>query len=85
MARTRVTNISGVTQVFGFIPPHGKSLEHAHAVDLDGDLRTVLAGGRNRYGRPTELAALTAAEENGQVLVEALLEPSSSSSSSSSA
>jgi len=80
--RTRVTNISGATQFFGFLPPHGIQLAHAAYVDLDGDLRTVLAGGRNRFSRQTELTALTVAEEGGQVHVDAVLEPSSSSSSS---
>jgi hypothetical protein len=48
MARTRITNMSGVSKHFGFIPPHGKTLADGASVELDGDLRTVLASGRGR-------------------------------------
>lgn len=81
MARTRITNNSGATRTFGFIPPHGVQLADGADVIVDGDLRTVLAGGRNRYSRKTELYALTVMAESGDILVEELPDPSSSSSS----
>lgn len=82
MARTRVTNHSGASQFFGFLPPHGKTLAAAEEVIVEGDLRTLLASGRGRYGRPSELASLEVAELDGSVLVERIeVEPSSSSSS----
>jgi hypothetical protein len=82
MARTTITNISGSSRYFGFLPPHGRTLDDSESVTVEGDLRTVLASGRGRYSRGTELASLTVAEEGGQVTVEAAAEPSSSSSSS---
>ncbi len=56
-----ITNVAPTARFYGFIPPHGRLLEVDEAVTLDGDLRTVLAGGRGRYGRKTELKALDAA------------------------
>lgn len=83
MARTKITNNTGATRVFGFIPPHGVQLADGEDITVDGDLRTVLATGRNRYGRSTELAALSKMEARGDITVEELAEPGSSSSSSS--
>lgn len=83
MARTRLTNNTGQTRTFGYIPPHGQSLASGAAVLIEGDLRSVLAGGRNRYSRRRELTALDADIASGAVLVEAAADPSSSSSSSS--
>lgn len=80
MARTRITNMSGVSKHFGFIPPHGKTLADGASVELDGDLRTVLASGRGRYSRKTELSSFDAAIAAGDVLDEDLADPSSSSS-----
>ena len=82
MASTRVTNISGATKHFGFIPPHGVDLDDAESVDVAGDLRTVLAGGRNRYSRAREIEAMDDAVQAGDVTVEDIPDPSSSSSSS---
>jgi len=56
--KTEVTNISGATVYFGWIPPHGRRLHNGQKVDLHGDLRTNLAGGRNRYSQKTSLTAM---------------------------
>jgi hypothetical protein len=85
MARTEIQNLVGQEQFFGFIPPHGRTLDADETITLDGDLRTTLAGGRNRYGRPAELAAYDEAISAGDIAVTELDEPESSSSSSSSA
>lgn len=82
--RTKVTNTSGVDQMFGFIPPHGAALANGAHTVLEGDLRTVLASGRGRYNRRRELDALNGCITEGLVAVEASPDPSSSSSSSSS-
>jgi hypothetical protein len=82
MARTRVTNQTGEARYFGYIPPHGAQLADGGEVVVDGDLRTVLASGRGRFARPSEMAALDADIEAGNVTVEAAPEVSSSSSSS---
>lgn len=81
--RTKVTNISGESRMFGFIPPHGVALEDGDDTILEGDLRTVLASGRGRYNRRRELDSLNACITGGLVSVESSPEPSSSSSSSS--
>jgi len=79
--RTLVTNTSGVSKFFGFIPPHGAQLANGANVVLDGDLATVLAGGRNRYSRKTELTSMKTAVANGDATVADLPDTSSSSSS----
>ena len=61
MARTLITNTSGGEKHFGFLPPHGVTLEDAEEHVVDGDLRTILAGGRGRYSRSREITALDAA------------------------
>ena len=81
MARTTVTNNSGETRFFGYIPPHGVELDDAEDVTVDGDLRTVLATGRGRYSRKTELTALDTDVAEGTVLVAETPDPSSSSAS----
>jgi hypothetical protein len=80
--RTLVTNTSGVSKFFGFVPPHGAQLANGAAVTLEGDLATVLAGGRNRFSRKTELASMRAAIANGDATIADLPDTSSSSSSS---
>ena len=86
--KTQVENTSGAARYFGFLPPHGRSMAAAETLILDGDLRSVLASGRDRYSRASELAALDeacAAEDIALTeLVEECAGPSSSSSSSSS-
>ena len=79
--RTTVTNNSGETRFLGYIPPHGVELEDAEDVTVDGDLRTVLAGGRGRHSRSRELAALDTDVAEGTVLVAETADPSSSSAS----
>ena len=78
MARTLVTNTSGEDKHFGFLPPHGLDLADGEDVVLDGDLATILAGGRNRFSRKTELTALQAAVDAGELAVDNLLDSSSS-------
>jgi len=78
--RTLIEN-PGHRRLFGYVPPHGVFLaRHGHVV-IDGDLRTVLAGGK-RYSRGRELAALRGDEEAGQVRLDKEPDPSTSSSSS---
>lgn len=80
MARTVVENTSGQDgRYFGWIPPHGETLDDGEQVTLEGDLRTVLAGGGNRYSRKTELAALDADVADGSVSVHEISDPTSSS------
>lgn len=67
MARTTVTNHGSVPKYFGFIPPHGAQLQPGQSVVLDGDIRSVLAGGRGRYTRRRELAALNHAVAIGDI------------------
>lgn len=69
MAQTVITNVSGADQYFGYIPPHGATIEDEASVTLDGDLRTILASGRGRYGRKTEIASLDSDEADGVVTV----------------
>lgn len=65
--QTRITNVSGVSMFFGWIPPHGATLANNAEVTLDGDLFTVLAGGRGRYNRKNELTGLKAARDANHV------------------
>jgi hypothetical protein len=81
MARTLITNTSGGEKHFGFLPPHGVDLEDGEEHVVDGDLRTILAGGRGRYSRSREIAALDAAVDGGEITSEDHPDPSSSSSS----
>jgi hypothetical protein len=82
MARTVITNTAGEAKHFGFLPPHGKDLSDGETLTIDGDLRTLLAGGLNRFGRKSAIAALDRAVGDGLVAVEDIADPSSSSSSS---
>jgi len=79
--RTSITNNSGETKYFGWIPPHGQSLEDGEEVVLEGDLRTVLAGGRGRYSRKQEISGLNYDVDEGNVVEADAPGPSSSSSS----
>jgi hypothetical protein len=78
--KTTVENTSGAERFFGYLPPHGKKLAAGASETLDGDLRSALAAGRNRYGRPTELAALEADCEAGDVCLTEVVEDCCSSS-----
>jgi hypothetical protein len=77
--KTQIQNNLG-RRTIGYLPPHGKVLANGEAVLVDGDLRTLLAGGRNRYGRPTEIAALDAELESGAITYTEVVEEGSSSS-----
>ena len=74
--RTRILNKSGATRFFGYIPPHGAWIADGASVVVDGDLRTVLAGGRGRFSRSLELAAFTTDEDSGAITVTSMPEPS---------
>ena len=65
--RTRIQNVTSKAAFFGFLPLHGKLLVPNQNVILDGDLRTDLAGGMNRFARPSELAALQKALDNLEI------------------
>lgn len=79
--KTQVENTSGTDRHFGYLPPHGLDLENSEAVLIDGDLRSMLGGGRARYGRKTELAALDRDCEAGDICLTELVEDCCSSSS----
>ena len=81
MALTKVINTSGAEKYFGFLPDHGKTLADNEEITLDGDLRTALAGGRNRYNRSRELTALQDACDNGELCLVEVAETCCSSSS----
>ena len=83
--KTQVENTSGAARHFGYLPPHGLALDEDGVVVIDGDLRSMLGGGRARYGRKTELAALDADCLAGNVCLTELVEDCCESSSSSSA
>lgn len=79
--KTRVVNTSGAKRHFAFLPPHGRDMGDNEELDFDGDLRSVIAGGRGRYSRAREIAALDQACGDGDLcLVEAVEECCSSSS-----
>ncbi len=80
--KTQVENTSGEERYFGFLPAHGVTMAAGETLDFDGDLRSVLAGGRNRYSRSTELAALDAACAAGDIALTELVEECAGSSSS---
>ena len=77
--KTQITN-TGAARTLGYLPPHGKFLDNGEAELVDGDLRTVLGSGRNRYGRPTEIAALNADLAAGDIDYVEVAEEGSSSS-----
>jgi len=79
--KTQLENTSGAERFFGYIPPHGRKLANSEEVVLDGDLRSALAAGRNRYGRGTELTALEADCAAGNVCITEIVEDCCSSSS----
>jgi hypothetical protein len=82
--KTRIKNVAPAARFYGFLPPHGLLLAKDQEVTLDGDLRTVLAGGRNRYKRPNELAGLQRALDGVDLEYETIADAQSSSSMSSS-
>lgn len=80
MAQTKVTNVSGASRHFGYLPPHGATLDAWQEVTYDGDLRTRLAA--RLRGRTNLVQALQDDLDNGRICVEAVAEPACSSSSS---
>ena len=80
--RTRIKNLVSGPRFYGFLPMHGMLLDSQQEVILDGDLRTNLAGGENRYNRRTELTELQKALNHLDLEYEELLDPQPSSSSS---
>jgi hypothetical protein len=80
--KTQVENTSGETKYFNYLPPHGRELEAGETIDFDGDLRSVIASGRNRYSRATDIAALDADCEAGDIALTELVEECAGSSSS---
>lgn len=80
--KTRVINTSGEdAKYFGFLPDHGVTLDSNESVDIEGDLRTILGGGRSRYNRRRELTALDAACARGDICIFEVAETCCSSSS----
>ena len=79
--KTRVINTSGATRHFGFLPPHGVSLDSDVEREFDGDLRSTLGGGRGRHSRSREIAALDVACDAGDLCLVELVEECCSSSS----
>lgn len=83
--KTLIKNVAPSARFYGFIPPHGMLLAKDQEVTVDGDLRTVLASGENRYERKTELAAMQRAMDGIDIEYTVIPDSQSSSSSSSSA
>lgn len=77
--KTQITN-NAADRFIGYLPPHGQEVAQDESVLVDGDLRTVLGSGRNRYGRPTEIAALDADLASGDITYVEVAEEGSSSS-----
>lgn len=80
--KTRVINTSGGTKHFGFLPPHGRTMTDYEELELHGDLRSALAGGRARSSRVREIAGLDQACADGDICLVELVEECCSSSSS---
>ena len=81
MAFTHIHNPTTKSRHYGFIPPHGHTLPPGGSVVMHGDLVTVLAGGRGRYSRRTELTSLDKEVRDGNVqIVVTANDPGSSSS-----
>lgn len=79
--KTQVENTSGEARHYAFLPPHGRDMAVGEAIVFDGDLRSALAGGRNRYNRSREITALDAACTAGDICLTELVEDCCSSSS----
>ena len=79
MARTEITNTSGKERHFGYLPKHGRTLANDEKVVIDGDLRTILSGGGNRFSRASELASFQSDVDLGNINVVELTDPPGSS------
>lgn len=62
---TKFKNTSGAARYIGYLPAHGKTLADGEIIYIEGDLRAMLGGGRGRYSRATEQAALDYDLANG--------------------
>lgn len=80
--KTQVENTSGAAKYFNFLPPHGRTMDAGETIDFDGDLRSVIASGRNRYSRAADLQALDDACEALEISLTELVEECAGSSSS---
>lgn len=77
--KTQITN-NAADRFIGYLPPHGQTVAQDDSVLVEGDLRSLLGGGRNRYGRPSEIAALDADLASGDITYTEVAEENSSSS-----
>ena len=82
--KTWIKNVAPAARFYGFRPPHGMQLAQGQEVTFDGDLRTVLASGENRYARKAELSGLQGALNGIDLEYETIQDTQSSSSSASS-
>lgn len=66
-----VKNTSGVTKIFGFLPPHGRELANNEEFTVFGDIRQALGsnqGGERSVQRRAN-AAFEAAIESGDLVI----------------
>jgi hypothetical protein len=66
-----VKNVSGGTKIFGFLPPHGRTLANNEEFTVFGDIRQNLGGnqGGERSVQRRANAAFEAAVESGDLEV----------------
>ena len=81
--KTNVISLVPVPLNIQFLPPHGRILPAGATLSFDGDLRTVLASGRNRYSRQTELTSMQKLIDMGYICIQQVDEEPCSSSLSS--
>lgn len=64
-----IKNISGVSKIFGFLPPHGRELANNEEFTVFGDVRQQLGGnmGTERSVQRRSNAAFEAAIESGDL------------------
>jgi hypothetical protein len=64
-----VKNVSGVSKTFGFLPPHGRTLDNDEEFTVFGDIRQNLGGnqGGERSVQRRANAAFEAAVESGDL------------------
>lgn len=65
---SRVKNTSGVAKVFGFIPPHGKTLAAGEAIHVFGDIRQAMFRFERSEGE-RNIRALEAAIQRGDISI----------------
>lgn len=66
-----VKNTSGTTKTFGFLPPHGRTLDNNEEFTVFGDIRQNLGGnqGTERSVRRRAEASFEAAVESGDLQI----------------